>query len=97
MDTYTLEVIAPFVKDPSGENEEQLSSALEAVATTHGGIVIVEHSDALARLSSHRRYVNVVDCAGSFEKEVEWLRERFPDARFAVKELLVWTDVEDYR
>ena len=68
MDTYTLEVTAPFVKDPSDEDEEQLSSALEAVATTHGGIVIVEHSDVLARLSYHRRYLNAVDCAGSVAK-----------------------------
>ena len=41
---------------------------LEAVATTHGGIVIVEHSDVLARLSYHRRYLNAVDCAGSVAK-----------------------------
>jgi hypothetical protein len=70
---YTIEVIAP-------QAEDQLAAALEAIATIHGGAVVES--------SSHRQYVNIFDCELSLAQEVEWLRNRFPETRFTVKEFM---------
>jgi hypothetical protein len=76
---YTLEVLAPHV-------EEQLASALEAIATIHGGAV-VESSEASPR-HFQRQFVNIVDCERSLQQEVEWLRQKFPDTRFTLKQFM---------
>lgn len=81
---YSLAVIASFVEGSPKDSAEQLSSVLNAIAKTHGGIV-VEAIDA-ATETYQRRCVNIVDCEGSVEKEVIWLRKRFPYARFTLKE-----------
>jgi hypothetical protein len=75
---YTLEVIAPHV-------EEQLASALEAIATIHGGAVV--ESEASSR-HFQRQFVNILDCERSLQQEVEWLRQRFPESRFTLKQLM---------
>jgi len=79
MSRYTLEVIAPRVED-------QLVSALEAIATIHGGAV-VESPQASAK-AYQRQYVNILDCERSLEREVEWLRSKFPETRFTLKEFM---------
>jgi hypothetical protein len=74
---YTLEVIAP-------QGGDQLTSALDAIATVHGGAV-VESSPAGPY---QRRFVNIFDCESSLEGEVEWLRSMFPQSRFTLKEYM---------
>jgi hypothetical protein len=81
---YTLEVITPFVQEFPTADEEQLESALDAVAIVHGGMV-VESEEASAR-KFQRQYVNIFDCENSLEEEVKWLRKKFPDSRFTLKE-----------
>lgn len=76
---FTLEVIAPHIED-------QLASALEAMAIIHGGAV-VESSEVSTR-SYQRQYVNIFDCEHSLEQEVQWLRNKFPDTRFTLKEFM---------
>jgi hypothetical protein len=76
---YTLEVIAPQV-------EEQLASALEAIATIHGGAVV--ESSEVSRKHYQRQFVNIFDCERSLKQEVEWLRQKFPESRFTLKELM---------
>ena len=79
MSRYTLEVVTTRVED-------QLASALEAIATIHGGEVV--ESAEVATRSYHRQFVNIFDCERSLKQEVEWLRQRFPDSRFTLKELM---------
>jgi hypothetical protein len=86
MSRYTLEVVEAFPKAPPKSEEEQLESALEAIATVHGGMV-VESAETPAK-SLQRHYVNIFDCESSLEEEVEWLRNRFPDIRFTLKEFM---------
>jgi hypothetical protein len=76
---YTLEVIAPHVED-------QLVSALEAIATIHGGAVV--ESAQVSAKTYQRQYVNILDCERSLEREVEWLRSKFPETRFTLKEFM---------
>jgi hypothetical protein len=76
---FTLEVLAPRFED-------QLASALEAIAIIHGGAV-VESSDAPTK-NYHRQYVNIFDCERSLQQEVEWLRSRFPESRFTLKQFM---------
>jgi len=83
MSRYTLEVIAPFAKDLPDDDGE-LASALDAIATVHGGMV-VESAKASAN-SYQRQYVNIFDCESSLEEEVKWLRKKFPYTRFTLKE-----------
>jgi len=83
MGRYTLEVVEPRSAKPRLVDEEQLESALDAIAVVHGGMV-VESSKASAR--HPRRYVNIFDCESSLEGEVAWLRSQFPDVRFTLRE-----------
>ena len=84
MSRYTLEVRSPFVEGSPKDSADQLSSVLNTIAETHGGIV-VEAIDATTE-TYQRRCVNIVDCEGSLEKEVVWLRKKFPNTRFTLKE-----------
>ena len=66
--------------------EDQLTSALEAIATIHGGAVV--ESSEVSSKHYQRQFVNIFDCERSLKQEVEWLREKFPDSRFTLKELM---------
>ncbi len=79
MSRFTLEVLAPHIED-------QLASALEAIATIHGGAVV--ESSSVATRNYQRQFVNIFDCEGSLEGEVEWLRNKFPLSRFTLKEFM---------
>ena len=83
MSRYTLEVIAPFVKDLPDDDDE-LVSALNAIATVHGGMV-VEPAKASAN-AYQRQYVTLSECEFSLEQGVEWLRKKFLRTRFTLKE-----------
>ena len=77
MSRYTLEVVAP-------QGEDELVSALDAIAIVHGGAVVgAFHMGPL-----RRRFVNIFDCEDSLEGEVEWLRNKFPHSRFTLKEYM---------
>ena len=84
MSRYTLEVVEPPPKPYLQIDENQLETALDALATVHGGMV-VESGDVYAG-SRQRRFVNIFDCEKSLEREVEWLRRKFPDVRFTLKQ-----------
>lgn len=86
MGRYTLEVVIPFTEQSLNDEEEQLESALEAIATVHGGMV-VESAEASTK-KFQRQYVNIFDCENSLEEEVNWLRKKFPDTRFTLKEFM---------
>mgnify|MGYP004707858835 CR=1 FL=1 len=77
MGRYTLEVVAP-------QGADELVSALDAIAMVHGGAVVGSPSAGPVR----RRFVNIFDCEDSLEGEVEWLRSKFPDTRFTLKEFM---------
>ena len=79
MGRFTLEVLALQVED-------QLASALEAIATIHGGAVV--ESSSVTTRNYQRQFVNILDCEGSLEGEVEWLRSKFPEGRFTLKEYM---------
>jgi len=80
---YTLEVIAPFViLGFRKENPELLASALDAIAAIYGGV----ESSRVSKIRNRRQYVDIFDCEGSLEKQVEWLRKKFPTTRFILKE-----------
>ncbi len=81
---YTLEVVTPFVQELRVANEDQLESALDAIPTVHGGMVV--ESSQISMKKFQRQYVNIFDCENSLEEEVKWLREKFPDARFTLKQ-----------
>jgi hypothetical protein len=66
--------------------EDELAGALEAIATVHGGAVV--ESSSLSTKNYQRQFVNIFDCESSLEGEVEWLRNRFPDTRFTLKEYM---------
>ena len=74
----------PFAETSPIAEEEQLESALDAIATVHGGMV-VQSAEASTK-SYLRQYVNILDCESSLEEEVQWLRKKFPDTRFTLKE-----------
>ncbi len=82
MSRYTLQVVAPFGSGSPEESAEQLASALDALALIHGGTVVDSSVSAKAAF----QYVNISDCESSLEKEVEWLRRKFPSTRFTLKE-----------
>jgi hypothetical protein len=84
MSRYTLQVIAPFAPGSQEESAAMLASALDAIATIHGGTVV--DSSTHAKAAYQRQYVNITDCESSLEKEVEWLRRKFPYTRFTLKE-----------
>ncbi len=84
MSRYTLEVVEPPPRPSIRIDEEQLESALEAIATVHGGTVV--ESDQPSKRGHQRRFVNIFDCEKSLEGEVEWLRQKFPDVRFTLKQ-----------
>lgn len=86
MSRYTLEVVEPGPKAPLPIDEEDLASALDAIATVHGGKVV--DSGGNAQRAALRHYVNIFDCESSLEGEVEWLRKAFPGVRFTLKELM---------
>ena len=79
MSRFTLEIIAPQVED-------ELASALEAIAIVHGGEVV--ESSAVATRDYQRQFVNISDCESSLEGEIEWLRNKFPLSRFTLKEYM---------
>lgn len=87
MSRYTVQVIAPFVMGSANEQADELASALDIIATIHGGAV-VESFGASTETFHQRRYVNIFDCESSLPKEVEWLRQRFPDTKFDLKEFM---------
>ena len=84
MSRYTLEVLEPPAREYLHIDEEQLESALDAIATVHGGM-IVKSTEAFTK-GYKRSYVNIFDCESSLEKEVGWLRKKFPDVRFTLKD-----------
>jgi len=86
MSRYTLEVVEMLPKASPDSSEEQLESALDAMAIVHGGMVV--ESAETSKRSHQRHYVNIFDCESSLEEEVKWLRKRFPDIRFTLKELM---------
>jgi hypothetical protein len=86
MSRYTLEVVEPVSTIAPNDDEELLVSALDAIATVHGGMV-VEGSHS-SRKGFQRHYVNIFDCESSLEDEVQWLRKKFPDIRFTLKEFM---------
>jgi hypothetical protein len=77
-------VVSPLVNPLLSLNEEQLGDALDAIATIHGGMV-VEGTPETGK-GQVRQYVNISDCESSLKDEVEWLKKKFPDVRFALKE-----------
>ncbi len=79
MSRFTLEVLAPQVED-------ELASALEALAVVHGGEVV--ESSAVATRNYQRQFVNISDCESSLDGELEWLRNKFPLYRFTLKEYM---------
>ncbi|HVO39472.1 MAG TPA: hypothetical protein VMV03_10650 [Spirochaetia bacterium] len=81
---YTLEVVSPVLNVPLSLDEELLTDALDAIATIHGGMVV--ESAAEPGKGQLRQYVNIYDCESSLKDEVEWLKKKFPDVRFALKE-----------
>lgn len=83
MSRYTLQVVVPFFK--STKKDDQLAEALDSIATIHAGSV-VESCDISTK--AYQRFVNVFNCESSLEREVEWLREKFPDSRFTLKEFM---------
>jgi len=84
MGRYTLEVVEPRSQTGARVDEDQLESALDAIAVVHGGMV-VESSKASTK-GYQRRYVNIFDCESSLEGEVAWLRSQFPYVRFTLRE-----------
>jgi hypothetical protein len=84
MSRYTLQVVAPFAAWSQDESADQLASALDAIALIHGGAVV--DSSVSAKAAYQRQYVNISDCESSLEKEVEWLKRKFPHTRFTLKE-----------
>ena len=86
MSRYTLEVVEPGPKWPLPIDEENLASALDAIATVHGGKVV--ESASYPDRPPQRHYVNIFDCESSLEGEVEWLRKTFPGVRFTLKQLM---------
>jgi hypothetical protein len=83
---FTLEIVEPVTKGPLPADEEELASALDAIATVHGGKVV--ESAGRRRRTPHRVYVNIFDCESSLEREVAWLSKRFPEVRFTLKQLM---------
>jgi hypothetical protein len=79
---YTLQVVAPFAAVSPEESADQLASALDAIAMIHGGAVV----DSSVSARAAYQYVNISDCESSLEKEVEWLKRKFPHTRFTLKE-----------
>jgi hypothetical protein len=67
------------------ESADELASALDIIATIRGGAV-VESFGVSAQTFNQRQGVNIFDCESTLEKEVEWLRMKFPDTRFTLKE-----------
>ena len=86
MSRYTLEVVEPVLKGAMEADEEELESALDALATVHGGMVVGSAESTVK--SRQRHYVNIFDCETSLEDEVQWLRKKFPDIRFTLKEFM---------
>ena len=84
MSRYTLEVVEPPPKPYIHIDKDQLESALEAIATVHGGMVVESHQPTAN--GRQRRFVNIFDCEKSLPAEVEWLRQKFPDVRFTLKQ-----------
>ena len=84
MSRYTLEVVEPLPRTYLEIDEEQLESALDAIATVHGGMVVESYGASTA--GYQRRFVNIYDCEDSLQAEVEWLRSKFPDVRFKLKQ-----------
>lgn len=86
MSSYSLEVAASFVEGFENDNSSKLDSVLGIIARIHKG-TIVESSDSSTKLSYQRKCVNILDCDNMLKREVEWLRKKFPDTRFTLKEL----------
>ncbi len=86
MSRYTLEVVQPVSPEIPDDAEEELESALDAIATVHGGMVVGSARTSPTRI--HRHFVNIFDCESSLEEEVQWLRMKFPDIRFTLKEFM---------
>ena len=84
MSRYTLEIVEPSPKSHSYIDEGQLESALQAIATVHGGMVV--ETDQASKKGHQRRFVNIFDCEKSLGTEVEWLRRKFPDVRFTLRQ-----------
>ena len=82
MSRYTLEVTAPFAIGSKDDEGNKLASALDIIATVHGGKVV---EPAPSQSSHSLSCVNIIDCENSLERDVDWLREKFPDIRFVLK------------
>jgi hypothetical protein len=78
MGGFTLDVVASAFED-------DLVAALDVIGTLHGGIVLVDHFDTLARRYYHRRYLDIVDCGDSLGSDIEWLRRTFTGARITLR------------
>jgi hypothetical protein len=85
MNTFLLEVIAPFIVGSPHNNANQLGSELVTLADEHTGIVL-EPLNACSKNHFHRCCVDMSDEEYSLAKEVEGLRKKYPDTRFILEE-----------
>ncbi len=85
MSRFSLEVEASFLEGSENDVTDQLDSVLGIIVTTHDGVP-AEASGSSARFSYERRFVNLLDCDNLLEKELEWLKTKFPGTRFALTE-----------
>lgn len=81
-----MEVVESAGRGPFPVDEGELADALDAIATVHGGKVV--ESAGTRQNARQRHYVNIFDCESSLEREVDWLRKKFPEVRFTLKELM---------
>ena len=84
MNTFLLEVIAPFIVGSPHNNANQLASELVTLADEHTGIVL-EPLNASRETRFHRCCVDMSDEGYSLAKEVEGLRKKYPDTRFILE------------
>jgi len=85
MNTFLLEVIAPFVGGSPNNNLRQLISEIIALADEHEGIVL-DPFNASSTTLFHRCCVDMCDEEYSLSNEVKALRKMFPDTRFVLEE-----------
>jgi len=84
---YCLDVTGSVEGVAADGNLNRLIFALDAFTTTHGGKVL-EPTDAFSNVSYHRQCVDLVDCGGSFAKELDWLQKEFPDVLFGLAQMM---------
>ncbi len=91
MNTFFLEVIAPFMTSSPKNNANQLASELVTLADEHTGIVL-EPLNASRETHFHRCCVDMSDEGYSLAKEIEGLRKKYPDTRFILEEESMQTE-----